>query len=406
MKILWLLRRTLPANFNGPLEYEMEQLVGKNNIFFYGDKNLPTQDCYGIPYYPSIYHMINQPIDAIVRETKPDIVMFDKPTDGFLEYDKIIYKVPIVTFMMDTHGEWLNRQRRARTGQLNTLFVRGYGNGVGYRVKKEICNVGYSPLCAPSQLFFPIIQEKINDVHLAGCLGLIYPLRCIVYNLIDRKVSSNSKDIIIRNNIKFLVDGHNMSIQQYIESIQNSKIILFDTSLFNYPLMKFFEGMACNALVMSNLPDDYEALRFKPNENMIEINLDTDIIETIKYYLRNENELKRIADNGMKLFQKYHTAKARAEQLYHQFEIVISSYGGEKSFESRDIRGEAGRMLQILEQNEQNYNPKSLLHQCIDKGLRQTIDPWYAEANKIWNNFVLDDWKNFIRKEWQTTKLK
>jgi hypothetical protein len=175
---------------------------------------------------------------------------------------------------------------------------------------------------------------------------------------------------------------------------------VFDSSLFKYPLMKFFEVMACNTLAISDLPVDWEVLGFKPEINMVSINY-YDYLDKIKYYIRNEDERKRIAQNGMNLILNYHTNEIRAEQLIFQLEELINAKNEERTFSEQNVKGEMGKMLSILKQNEKYYDRGNLLHQTIDRGYVNLIDNWYPKAHALWGKIykkeaTIQDWINFV----------
>ncbi len=100
----------------------------------------------------------------------------------------------------------------------------------------------------------------------------------------------------------------------YAKFLSHSRIFIFDSSVYNYALMKYTEGLACKTLVMAPRPHDAEDLHFVAGENFVEVN-EANFLDKIRYYLRNEEERNEISENGMKTVLKYHTLEKRGEQL-------------------------------------------------------------------------------------------
>ena len=414
MKILWLLRRTLYAHFNGELERAVEELVGKDNITFYGNHKLPIRDKYYNPYYPPTYKCIEDyPLKDIIDEENPDIIVVDKPCKGGaswktadetspqaeIEIQLKKLDIPRVTFMNDAHAEWKNRKLRAKNKEVDIIFVRSYGGGIGYRVKNELCSVGYCPSFVSPSYFKPSEEKRINDVFLAGVRPIIYPYRFFIYHKIvtrrfPRTPPSKRPSHFILDGIKYVCASEKYHVN-YNSTINNSKMFVFDGGLFRYPVLKIFEGMMSNVLTMFDLPFDYKALRFEPNKNMVELDF-FNFEEQFKYYLENESERKKIIQEASRFVLNYHTAKIRAKQLLEQFNEVINAHNEKRLFDSGNVRGEAGRMLHILEENEENFNRNSLLHQTIDRGYPY-LQEWYKEAGKKWDKHFSTVTGGFVR---------
>jgi len=89
-----------------------------------------------------------------------------------------------------------------------------------------------------------------------------------------------------------LIKGKNPSeilmFENYTKFLSQSKIFIFGSSIYNYPLEKYTEGMACNTLVMAPMPLDGKDLHFVPDKNFVEVN-QSNFVEKIRYYLKHDN---------------------------------------------------------------------------------------------------------------------
>ena len=201
--------------------------------------------------------------------------------------------------------------------------------------------------------------------------------------------------------MKGITDARTFSLSKYLETINQSKMVTFDGGMFKYPVLKYFETMACNVLVLADLPFDYKALRFEPNENIIEIDF-TNFAVKMKYYFENESERKRIAKNAVDLILKYHTTEERAKQLLAQFEEVINAKTEGRQFDYRNVKGEAGRQLSILEESVNSFNSNNLFNRCMDSGLRPSYYEWHERATHIWSDIMshqssTQKWIDFVK---------
>jgi spore maturation protein CgeB len=96
--------------------------------------------------------------------------------------------------------------------------------------------------------------------------------------------------------------------------INRAKIFFTCDSIYKYPVNKYFEVLACKTLLLaSDSPELYD-LGFRSGDNFVAINKH-DFLEKAEYYLRNDDERKRIANNGYMLVRKRHSTATRAKEL-------------------------------------------------------------------------------------------
>ena len=137
----------------------------------------------------------------------------------------------------------------------------------------------------------------------------VYPNRPKVNNLIKKMNLKSIQKRVIHNN--------------YVKSINSSKICIISTNVFNSPNMKFTEFTSCGSFVLSDKPADIEQLGFKDGEHLVIYKNVNDLKDKIKYYLKNEKEREEIALNGMNFIRKNHNNKMRVKQLIDSIKDVI-----------------------------------------------------------------------------------
>lgn len=162
---------------------------------------------------------------------------------------------------------------------------------------------------------------KDMDILLTGSvLEDFYPLRATMQmrlkNRSDfvhsphpgyRKIGENEKNVFVGKN--------------YAKELNRSKIVLTCDSVFKYPLMKYFEITACNALLLAGYSKELGDLGFIPGVNFVAID-ELCFEEKIDYYLNHEEERKKIAHNGMMLTRERHTTKKRAREFLTKIESI------------------------------------------------------------------------------------
>ncbi len=85
---------------------------------------------------------------------------------------------------------------------------------------------------------------------------------------------------------------------------------------------RFYEGMACNALLVGYKPKDTFDELFPYNNAMIEVSGYEDFRDKIDYYLTHVEDYYRITEKNYKYIMEHHTWKHRAEQLIRSLQSI------------------------------------------------------------------------------------
>jgi len=127
------------------------------------------------------------------------------------------------------------------------------------------------------------------------------------------------KDKKYRHNINLILQDKELRKkwlvgEDYAKTVAQSKIFIFGSSIFRYPLTKYMEGMMSGSLVMADEPWHAEECHFKDGWNYVKIN-ENNWQEKLEYYLKNDRERETIAQRGYETAMKYHTTNIRAKQF-------------------------------------------------------------------------------------------
>jgi len=255
----------------------------------------------------------------IVRDANPDIILITDRVqtlidDPWKNLDKV--KVPKVQYAGDPHNDTPYIVDFCIKNKVDMVLLQ-YFDGIACEYEQKLPNaiIGHLPWCIDKRLFRNYGCKRIIDFI---CIGhaeeKYYPFRRELWSYIEKqhpfpRLYSITKSPWIGRD-------------KYIEKLNQSKICPFGTSIYKYPLAKFFEAMACGTLVMADKPIDWETLHFIPDVNFVEINREN-YKEKLEDYLRNTDEREKIIRNAHKMVMKYHTSIARVNKLLYYFRMLL-----------------------------------------------------------------------------------
>ncbi|WP_257349101.1 glycosyltransferase [Pseudalkalibacillus decolorationis] len=158
------------------------------------------------------------------------------------------------------------------------------------------------------------MQKKTIDMLMMGAtVRTVYPLRDYML-----KKLTHQPGFIYHPHPGYCevdkVEKGSLVGKDYAMEINRAKIFFTCNSVFKYPLMKYFEVLACNTLLLAPLSKDLQELGFRDGVNCVDVGY-TNFLQKANYYLQNEQERKKIAQNGYQMVRMMHTTKHRVEQF-------------------------------------------------------------------------------------------
>ena len=166
---------------------------------------------------------------------------------------------------------------------------------------------GYNPEF--ENLIYNINPKR--KVLLAGCIGLMYPLRKKVFNYV--KMNSEYTNIEIYKHPGYIgIDT------KFPELINNYLCCITDCLTLNYVVSKYFEIPASGSLLLAKIPegDNIESLGFKDMINFISVD-ENNFIEKIEFILdeKNKNIIDEIRYNGYVMIKENHSLIKRVDKM-------------------------------------------------------------------------------------------
>lgn len=347
MRILYLGKDI--ENFYDPTwYYVLQQLAKTENLISYGPKYhyrsawIPNWNFTGLKLIPKAHSKLNSilklkmkpkietDVVKISQKEDPDVILigsFFPPNPAWKNLKKV--KFPKAIVMTDPHYRFEEKLEYIKRNKIDLClsiakFVFRWPEFTEWAHQNRNVNFRWLPHSVNIEVFRDYGLPRNLDVLSSGSYSRkVYPFRVKIKNTLER-----TKDI------KFLMPKHarfdlikgKMSSQilireRYAKFLSQSKLLIFGSSIYNYPVAKYFEGMACNTLVMAPMPNDGMDLHFIPDENFIEVN-QKNFLDKIHYYLRHGDERCEIALRGMETVRKYHAVPKRAKQLIRYLESI------------------------------------------------------------------------------------
>ncbi|WP_373896199.1 glycosyltransferase [Virgibacillus natechei] len=108
----------------------------------------------------------------------------------------------------------------------------------------------------------------------------------------------------------------------YAKEINQAKIFFTCPSVLKYPVIKYFEVLACKTLLLAPTFKELEDLGFKPGVHFVPID-ETNFKEKAAYYLTHDTERQKIAEQGYHFVRQRHSVKQRTKQLVKIIERIL-----------------------------------------------------------------------------------
>lgn len=164
-------------------------------------------------------------------------------------------------------------------------------------------------------------EEKDIELLLMGAVNGWYPMRLIILNQYK-----DDPRFVYRSHpgyLQFSEQSEAIVGQKYAKELNRAKIFFTCDSILHYPVLKYFESLACKTLLLAPTFPELEELGFIPEKHFVPITKD-DFVEKAEYYLANEEERNAIVEAGHTFIMENHTLDVRAEQLVKRIESILN----------------------------------------------------------------------------------
>lgn len=164
-------------------------------------------------------------------------------------------------------------------------------------------------------------EKTVDAAFMGSHQPRVYPLRDAMWNGMPHvcgrhsfiRVSTPTTGGTYERKVDKLMEKHYVG-DKYVDALNHSKILLFGSSIYRYPVQKYFEGSASGCLLLCDEPSNAKELGFVDGETYIKVNLHN-WGDKLKYCLENYDEVKHVAENGMRNTVEKHSHEKRAQEF-------------------------------------------------------------------------------------------
>ncbi|KIY20624.1 glycosyltransferase [Mesobacillus subterraneus] len=180
----------------------------------------------------------------------------------------------------------------------------------------------WTPHHVPTDIFYDYQLEKEIDFLMIGAIfPKLYPERVKMLEIMQREKGfvyfghPGYKDLSGKEAV--------LIGEAYAKQLNKAKIFLTCDSVEHFPLMKYFEALASNTLLLASASDELTELGFVDGETFVSVTSDN-VREKALYFLENEQERRAIAQAGFKMVNSRHTTEKRAKELLKKIEEIVT----------------------------------------------------------------------------------
>lgn len=246
---------------------------------------------------------------------KPDFILLNDLHPTYCPIIKNIDRVtiPVGSIVHDLHYKTEYRRQFFKEQKIDFIFPHYRDAFLRWFPEFENRMIWF-PHHVPLHIFKDYqLPKTIDYLFVGACVPFVYPLRA---KMIEQ----------LKNEKGFVMYGHpgykpiNYQSEQYVvgekyaQLINRSKMLFTCNSIYQYPVLKYFETAACNTLLLANGSKELRDLGFIDGKTFVEVN-ETNVLEKARYYLNNETERVKIAANAYQMVRKRHSTEKRANEL-------------------------------------------------------------------------------------------
>lgn len=156
------------------------------------------------------------------------------------------------------------------------------------------------------------LNKEIDYLMMGAVHPRVYPLRYKILNSMNQVPG-----FIYHEHPGYRIfkdDGQSFVHEKYAREINRAKIFLTCGSVWNYPLAKYYEVLACNTLLLAPICKELGDLGFIPGVHYVDID-ENNFMAKAEYYLQHDAERMAISRQGYKMVHARHSTARRAKNM-------------------------------------------------------------------------------------------
>lgn len=163
------------------------------------------------------------------------------------------------------------------------------------------------------------LTKDINYLIMGSVSSKYYPLRNKIFKTLKREPGFVYHKHPGYTNI---IDSNAFIGEKYAREINRAKIFFTDGGIYNYPVKKYYEVLACKTLLLAPSFKELEDLGFIPGVHFVDVD-ENNFLEKAKYYLQYDKEREEIAQKGYEMVRAKHSVDIRVSQFVKIIEDIM-----------------------------------------------------------------------------------
>lgn len=223
--------------------------------------------------------------------------------------------IPTGLFVNDVHRFIKIREREIEKNQFDCLFtvVR---DGFIRTYPMLSSKMEWFPHFVHTAIFRDFQMTKDINLLMMGAVSDVYPLRKRIIRAYKGDTNFVYHPHPGYRNFSKQEEDELLIGENYAKELNRAKMVFTCPSIFHYPVIKYFEVLACNSLLLAPTFPELEDLGFIPGYHFVAID-ENNFKEKAAYYLANESERQTIAAQGYQFIREHHSLKQRTKELIH-----------------------------------------------------------------------------------------
>lgn len=229
--------------------------------------------------------------------------------------------IPLGIFMHDIHYKVDKRREFIRRNRVRHIFSI-YRDPFKRRFPEYTTRMHWLPHWVNTDIFKDYDLPRDINWLMMGKMASYYPLRMRMYQTMKNKPGFVCHSHPGYRNINDQEESKIYVGERYAREIARSKMFLTCDSIFHYPIIKYYEVLACNTLLLAPASKELRDLGFIPGVHYVAVNRNN-FLARAKYFLKHEQGRLKIAEEGCRMVQNRHTVEIRARQLLDMINEII-----------------------------------------------------------------------------------
>ncbi len=232
-------------------------------------------------------------------------------------------RVPVGIIMHDLHYKVSQRKRFIVRENIQHIFSIYRDPFLQWYPEFEKRMIWF-PFHVPKEIFKDYRVKKTHDMLMMGAMDeRYYPLRKKIFDTMK-----NEKGFHYYQHPGYGTvdngDGGVLAGEVYAREINQAKMFLTCDSSFHFPLLKYYEALACNTLLLAPSNQELEDLGFIDGKTFVTVN-EHNFKEKAHYYLKHKEERDEISQRGYKMIHEKHTTERRVKQLINHINQIVGN---------------------------------------------------------------------------------